>query len=184
MQSIEMFRIFGQILLRNEEFILSKATADFCIINEFLKALGLTYSVIGYVDIILDDALDYIRFLIRPLPVPLFTPRLKWRNCPISTVSNPPFYQTQTGFLPPAYGVRREGYVLTRVCLSVTGGCQVQPGGVKSSRGVRSSRGGVRSIWRQGGVSRGGSAKIGQHSEYLLHGGQCASCVHAGGLSC
>ena len=23
-----------------------------------------------------------------------------------------------------------------------------------------------------------------QHSEYLLHGGQYASCVHAGGLSC
>ena len=23
-----------------------------------------------------------------------------------------------------------------------------------------------------------------QHSEHLLRGGQCASCVHAGGLSC
>ena len=38
--------------------------------------------------------------------------------------------------------------------------------------GDRSSRGG------------GGSAKTGQHREYLLHGGRYASCVHAGGLSC
>ena len=30
----------------------------------------------------------------------------------------------------------------------------------------------------------GGSAKIGQQNEYLLHGGRYASCVHAGGLSC
>ena len=30
----------------------------------------------------------------------------------------------------------------------------------------------------------GGSAKIEQHREYLLHGGRYASCVHAGGLSC
>ena len=88
------------------------------------------------------------------------------------------------------------------------GGCQVQPvgggggqvqpaGGVRSSRGggqvqpvegggsgpagmggVRSSRGGLVQL---GG---GGSAKIGQHREYLLHGGRYASCVHAGGLSC
>ena len=40
--------------------------------------------------------------------------------------------------------------------------------------------GGVRSSWRGGG----GSAKIEQHREYLLHGGRYASCVHAGGLSC
>ena len=30
----------------------------------------------------------------------------------------------------------------------------------------------------------GGSAKIGQQNEYLLHGGRYASCVQAGGLSC
>ena len=119
--------------------------------------------------------------------------------------------------LPPAYGVRREGYVLTRVCLSVhrgggqvqpggggqvqRGGGQVQPGGVRSSQGgsdpaggVRSSQpGGVRSSWGGSGPAGqgevrsswgGGSAKIGQHREYLLHGGRYASCVHAGGLSC
>ena len=30
----------------------------------------------------------------------------------------------------------------------------------------------------------GGGTELGQHREYLLHGGRYASCVHAGGLSC
>ena len=29
-----------------------------------------------------------------------------------------------------------------------------------------------------------GGTQLGQHREYLLHGGRYASCVHAGGLSC
>ena len=36
----------------------------------------------------------------------------------------------------------------------------------------------------QGGYPAGGVPRSGQHSEYLLHGGRYASCVHAGGLSC
>ena len=33
-------------------------------------------------------------------------------------------------------------------------------------------------------VRMGGGTQLGQHREYLLHGGRYASCVHAGGLSC
>ena len=68
------------------------------------------------------------------------------------------------------------------------GGGQVQlAGGVRSSCGgwvrpgggqVQPAGGGVRSS------QQGRSAKIGQQNEYSLHGGQYASCVHAGGLSC
>ena len=35
-----------------------------------------------------------------------------------------------------------------------------------------------------GGVPCRGGTQLGQHREYLLHGGRYASCVHAGGLSC
>ena len=104
-----------------------------------------------------------------------------------------------------------EGNVLTRVCPSVCpqgvsqrGGGSGQSsrggtgqsswgGGVRSVQpggGVRSVQlGGVRSVHLGGGqvspAGGGGSAKIGQQNEYsLLHGGQYASCVHAGGLSC
>ena len=35
-----------------------------------------------------------------------------------------------------------------------------------------------------GGVPCRGGTQLGQHMEYLLHGGRYASCVHAGGLSC
>ena len=77
--------------------------------------------------------------------------------------------------LPPAYVVRREGNVLTRVCPSIclsTGRGSVQPegrcqsswGGCQSSWGGQSSRGGVSQPGR-------GSAKIGQQNEYSLHGG-------------
>ena len=34
------------------------------------------------------------------------------------------------------------------------------------------------------GVPCRGGTQLGQHREYLLHGGRYASCVHAGGLSC
>ena len=105
-----------------------------------------------------------------------------------------------------------EGNVLTRVCLSVHrggsgpatggggsgpatgGGGQVQlPGGVRSSHrgGSGPAAGGGSGPAARGGSATGGgqppgggSAKIGQHREYLLHGGRYASCVHAGGLSC
>ena len=46
-----------------------------------------------------------------------------------------------------------------------------------------SARGGGSVSWLSRGGG-GGSAKIGQQNEYSLHGGQYASCVHAGGLSC
>ena len=35
-----------------------------------------------------------------------------------------------------------------------------------------------------GGYPAWGGTQLGQHKEYLLHGGRYASCVHAGGLSC
>ena len=54
------------------------------------------------------------------------------------------------------------------------GGGQVQPAG----------RGGQVQLGGGSASGGGGSAMIGQHREYLLHGGQYASCVHAGGLSC
>ena len=42
--------------------------------------------------------------------------------------------------------------------------------------------------WTPGRVPPGqvrmGATKLGQQKEYSLHGGQYASCVHAGGLSC
>ena len=36
----------------------------------------------------------------------------------------------------------------------------------------------------QGVLAGGGGTQLGQHREYLQHGGRYASCVHAGGLSC
>ena len=78
--------------------------------------------------------------------------------------------QVQGGTLPgPARGVP----------------CQVQPGGypARSSWGdpARSSQG---RVTLPGGVPCRGGTQLGQHREYLLHGGRYASCVHAGGLSC
>ena len=127
--------------------------------------------------------------------------------------------------LPPAYVVRREGNVLTRVCLSIHGGvpisynalqhypechgaagrvpCQVQPegeypgGGGVPWWGVPCQGGTLVPWWGvpwwgipiQGTPTRpgqdvGGGTQLGQHREYLLHGGRYASSVHAGGLSC
>ena len=69
---------------------------------------------------------------------------------------------------------------------AATGGvpCQVQPGGYPG-RGVPCPGG----VPRSGNPppparSGGGGTQLGQHREYLLHGGRYASCVHAGGLSC
>ena len=51
-------------------------------------------------------------------------------------------------------------------------------------------RGGVPWLGGGGYPARGGTlpggrgTQLGQHREYLLHGGRYASCVHAGGLSC
>ena len=36
----------------------------------------------------------------------------------------------------------------------------------------------------QGGTLPGGGNQVGQQKEYSIHGGQYASCIHAGGLSC
>ena len=59
--------------------------------------------------------------------------------------------------------------------------CQVQPGGVPWYHGRGGTlAGGV--PWL-GGTLPGGT-QLGQHREYLLHGGRYASCIHAGGLSC
>ena len=50
-------------------------------------------------------------------------------------------------------------------------------------RGVGTLPGGVpRQVPPQ--VRTGRGTQLGQHREYLLHGGRYASCVHAGGLSC
>ena len=77
-------------------------------------------------------------------------------------------FNNHVTLLPPAYGVRWEGYVLTRVCLSVhrEGGVSqpTQPGGgqVQLGGGVRSSwRGGVRSSrWGGGQVHLAGMGQV------------------------
>ena len=99
-------------------------------------------------------------------------------------------YQVQPGGYP-AWGVPWVGVP-----------CQVQPGGYPGwgvpcqiqlgvpclggtlARGVPWPEGypGQGVPW-QGGTLLGGT-QLGQHREYLLHGGRYASCVHAGGLSC
>ena len=157
-------------------------------------------------------------------------------------------------FLPPAYIVRREGNVLTRVCpsihpsinLSIHRGeypypimlCNIsqnamgQPGGYPARSSWGGTLAGLYPAWgvpclggtlpggvpwlggypgRGGTLAEGypgqgstlvggypawggtlaggypagrGGTQLGQHGEYLLHGGRYASCVHAGGLSC
>ena len=105
--------------------------------------------------------------------------------------------------LPPAYVVRREGNSFTLFVSSHRGGypypimlCNIsqnvmgQPGG--GGYPARSSRGeGVPcQVQPWGGTLAGGGypgqggTQLGQHREYLLHGGRYASCVHVGGLSC
>ena len=132
--------------------------------------------------------------------------RLNWKNLDRICCSEP-FCHFRMKFwsrssLPPAYVVRREGNVLTRVCPSVCpqGGypypimlCNItqnamgQPGGypARSSWGGGTLPGGYPT---QGVPCRGvpcwGGTQLGQPREYLLHGGRYASCVHAGGLSC
>ena len=54
------------------------------------------------------------------------------------------------------------------------------PGGYPGQGGTLSGGGTL-----AGGVPcLGGGTQLGQHREYLLHGGRYASCVHTGGLSC
>ena len=61
--------------------------------------------------------------------------------------------------------------------------CQVQLGGYPVGGTLA---GGV--PWPGGTLTGGypgrGGTQLGQHREYLLHGGRYTSCVHAGGLSC
>ena len=60
----------------------------------------------------------------------------------------------------------------------------------RSSWGGTLSQGSLPGGYPAGGVPcwgvpcRGGVTQLGQQKEYSLHGGQYASCVHAGGLSC
>ena len=98
-----------------------------------------------------------------------------------------PARSSRRGTLPgPAGGVPWPGGVP----------CQVQPGGYPG-RGVpwlggypgwggTLARGypGWGGTLARGATLAGGGTQLGQHREYLLHGGRYASCVHAGGLSC
>ena len=81
--------------------------------------------------------------------------------------------------LPPAYGVRREGYVLTPVCLSVHRGVRVK--GQSSQGGVRvkgqSSRGGGGGGQGQRSIQLGGRRGQGQGS------GSKVNPVGGGGVS-
>ena len=61
------------------------------------------------------------------------------------------------------------------------GGGVPWPGGVPWRGGSTLARGGTLA---GGAPWPGGGTQLGQHREYLLHGGRYASCVHAGGLSC
>ena len=77
---------------------------------------------------------------------------------------------TQYRLLPPAYVVRREGYVLTRVCLSVHRGGQSANSageGVSPTRG----RGWGGSVSRGGGVSWRGVSQLGGGSGQSAGGG-------------
>ena len=103
-------------------------------------------------------------------------------------------------FLPPVYVVRREGNSFTLlVCPHLGGGVPISHnplqhypechgadtwGGypARSSWGGGTLLGGYPARGR--GYPTGGGYQVGQHREYLLHGGRYASCVHAGGLSC
>ena len=60
------------------------------------------------------------------------------------------------------------------------------PGGGYPGQGGYPGWGGTlaRGVPWLGGYPGWGGTQLGQHREYLLHGGQYASCVHAGGLSC
>ena len=62
--------------------------------------------------------------------------------------------------------------------------CQVQLGGVPWQGGPYWGGTLAMGVPWPGGVPWRGGTQLGQHREYLLHGGRYASCVHAGGLSC
>ena len=95
--------------------------------------------------------------------------------------------------LPPAYVVRREGNSFTLFGSPHPGGggpvshnalqhfpeCHGAAGG-----GTLPGPAGGGGTLARGVPWPGGGTQVGQHREYLLHGGRYASCVHAGGLSC
>ena len=62
--------------------------------------------------------------------------------------------------------------------------CQVQPGRVPWPGGYPGQGVACRGVPWWGSTLPGEGTQLGQHREYLLHGGRYASCVHAGGLSC
>ena len=111
---------------------------------------------------------------------------MQWR-IQVGDWAPPPTYQNYCHWLlPPVYVVRREGNVLTRVCPSV---CP-QGGGYPYPIQLCNITQNAMGPWPGGVTLAGegypgwGGTQLGQHREYLLHGGRYASCVHAGGLSC
>ena len=84
---------------------------------------------------------------------------------------------SNTDYLPPAYGVRREGYVLTRVCPSI---CLSTGGG-----GVRSSWGGGGQVQLPGGVGQvqwgGGGSSPAAGGGQVQPGGGSGPAVGGGG---
>ena len=101
-------------------------------------------------------------------------------------------------FLPPASEVW--GKVMFSVC-SHLGGVPISHNALQHYPECHGAAGGVpwQGVTLPGGYPGGGypgggypgrglpcrgGTQLGQHREYLLHGGRYASCVHAGGLSC
>ena len=92
---------------------------------------------------------------------------------------------TRFRLLPTAYVVRREGYVLTRVCPSVCPHPGGYPGQVQPAEGYP-TLGTPHRTWPGGGFTPTGGTLTGgtPPQQYLIRRGRYASCIHAGGLSC
>ena len=87
----------------------------------------------------------------------------------------------------PGGGVPCWGVPLWRGTLAggyPTGGYPGQVPPWPGQDGVVPCQGGTQVRYPPSQVRMRGGTQLGQHREYLLHGGRYASCVHAGGLSC
>ena len=85
--------------------------------------------------------------------------------------------------LPPAYIVRQEVNSFTLlVCPHPGGGVPISHNALQHFPECHGADQGGYPAGGRGVPCRGGT-QVGQHREYLLHGGQYASCIHAG-LSC